>query len=235
MASKRSQSTPQDDIWTLFQTMSVRDIAKKLGKDRRTIQRWKNQGQQPLPENKKILHREAVAARKGFRELAKSKREHYEPKPLPVPLFGKRQYVKTEVNAKRFAELQEKKKTDPRMKFDEFRKFKDKRKRTRYVHYQDAGAVVFDARRARETDLLNLIKAYRGQGASLIIIRRLRKDSVTLDGRVIARKGERVGSRLYNLDSGFFESDERILKMIRENSAAGQLIYFRMVGGKFSR
>jgi hypothetical protein len=139
------------------------------------------------------------------------------------------------VTKERFEELQRLKKTDKRHQYDLFRRLKDKRGKTHYFHYQDAGAVVFDVRRLRETDMLNLVKGYRGSGASLIIIRRLKKDSVTVDGRVIAKKGEHVGSRLYSLDSGIFSSDERIMRLIRENSAAGQLLYFRLVGGKFSR
>jgi transposase len=224
-----------EQVWTLFQTMTVRDIAKKLKVDRRTVQRWKNQGQQPKPINEKKITREATIVRRGTREIARSKREHYEPPKTTVPVRGKRQYVGAEVTKERFEELQRLKKTDKRHQYDLFRRLKDKRGKTHYFHYQDAGAVVFDVRRLRETDMLNLVKGYRGSGASLIIIRRLKKDSVTVDGRVIAKKGEHVGSRLYSLDSGIFSSDERIMRLIRENSAAGQLLYFRLVGGKFSR
>lgn len=231
----KQKISAREQVWTMFQAMTVRDIAKKLGVDRRTVQRWKNQDQQPKPQNEKKIAREASAVRRGTREIARSKREHYEPPKTTVPVRGKRQYVGAEVTKERFEELQRLKKTDRRHQYDLFRRLKDKRGKTHYFHYQDAGAVVFDVRRIREVDALNLVKSYRGSGASLVIIRRLKKDSVTTDGRVIAKKGEHVGSRLYSLDSGIFSDDERIMKIIRENSASGQLIYFRMVGGNFAR
>jgi len=110
-----------DNLWTLLQTNSTRGLAVKLGVDRRTIQRWKNQGQQPVPKNEKLLAHEAAADRTIYRRRARAQGLPY--KALPVALFSKRNQVGEEVSLDEFVKLKARSKTNPKFASDRFHAF----------------------------------------------------------------------------------------------------------------
>lgn len=238
MAKKYSLT---DDLWTLLQTRSVRDVAKKFGVDRRTVQRWKNQGQEPKQTNERKIVKLASHDRRQIREFATSKREHWQAKPLPVPLMGKRQYATEEVrptrNSKENRAAWQKEKARSKelgRKFDRFFAKKDKKGKTRYYRAQDAGAVVFDLRRARLSDILNLIKSYRGESRGLVMVHRITKWSerspkagVTADW-IEKHRGVHMGSRPEFIDTRQFSDDAGILDFITERQRKGALQFIRV-------
>lgn len=152
-----------DNLWTLLQTRTVRDTAKFLGVDRRTVQRWKNQGVTPIPVNREKLNVAANKTRRQINRLPKAEQFPRPAKSLAVPMIGKRRYRSEKVTKEKWEELKNRAAIDPRFKFDRFRKRKNKKtKKWEYFREQDTGAVVFDATGVRMTDVAALLLSYRG-------------------------------------------------------------------------
>ena len=220
--------SPVDDVWALFQTLTVRDIAKKLHVDRRTVQRWKNQGQQPIVPNQKKLHREAQSRRERIRDYGKSGRERWQVAPLPVQLMGKRQYVTEEIKPTRSVkenkkawEAERARSLEAKRIHDRFYKRKDRKGRTRFYRAQDAQAVVFDTRRARESDILALLRTYQGEGRAVVMVHALTKEYKMKDGTILPA-GTHMGSRPESLDGLDLE------KFVTDRKRKGKLVFLRV-------
>ena len=225
--ARRAQ--PVDDVWALYQTLTVRDIAKKLHVDRRTVQRWKNQGQEPIPLNARNIHREAQSRRERIRDLGRSKRERWKVAPLLVQMMAKRQYVTEEIKPSRKVadnraawELERARSRELKRVYDRFYKRRDKRGRTRFYRQQDGGAVVFDTRRARESDLIRLLESFQGQNRAIVLVHALTKEYKMKDGTILA-PGTHMGSRPEALDG--LDLD----KFVRERKRKGRLIFARVM------
>lgn len=232
------RTTPQDDIYALIQTRTVRDVARLLKVDRRTVQRWKNQGQQPKQDTRARLYKAASRDRSEIRAEGKRSGERWkEPASLPVPLMGKRQYVTEEIKPSRKQKENraawEKEKQRSKEKgrvHDRFYSVKDKKTgRTRYYRAQDGGAVVFDARRARDVDIAAMVAAYRGQKLGIVLVHVLTKEYKMKDGTVLP-KGAHLGSRPESLDQAQFATPEGIKKFIDERKRKGRLAFIRITG-----
>lgn len=222
------RSKPVDDVWTVHQTDTVRDIAKRLGVDRRTVQRWKNQGQIPIPRNEKNLHDFASARRRQARAFARSPRERLGVKPLDVPLFGRRQYVTEEVKPTRKVSENRKAWEAERNRsralgrvYDRFYKRRDARGRTRFYRQQDGGAVTFDLRRARESDIRALLESFKGQERAIVMIHALLRPYPRKDGPVLPT-GTHLASRPESLDGLNLE------RFLKERKRLGRLVHVRV-------
>ena len=223
------RSKPVDDVWALFQTLTVRDIAKRLRVDRRTVQRWKNQGQQPIPVNREKIHQAAQSRRVRIRDLGRSKREHWRVAPLPVQMMAKRQYVTEEIKPSRKVlenqkawEAARSRSRELKRVYDRFYKRRDKRGRTRFFRAQDAGAVVFDTRRARESDLISMLRSFQGQGRAIVLVHALTKEYKMKDGTILPA-GTHMGSIPEALDGLDIE------KFVLSRKRKGRLIFARVM------
>jgi len=222
------KTSPVDDVWALYQTRTVRDIAKKLHVDRRTVQRWKNQGQQPIEKNARKIHVAVSRIRTQMRQLARSPRERQGVAPLSVPLFGRRQYVTEEVKPTRSVrenrkawEIERERSRVAKRVHDRFFKRKDKRGRTRFYRSQDGHAVTFDLRRAREADILALLKSYKGQERAIVMIHALLKSYERKTGEILP-KGAHLASVPESLDALDLE------KFLKQRKRLGRLIFVRV-------
>jgi transposase len=222
------KTSPVDDIWALFQTRTVRDIARKLRVDRRTVQRWKNQGQQPIKTNERKIHVAASRDRTQMRALARSPRERQGVAPLAVPLFGKRQYVTEEIKPTRSVaenrkawEAERVRSREAKRVYDRFYKRKDARGRTRFYRSQDGRAVTFDLRRAREADILTLLKSFKGQERAIVMIHALTKPYERKTGEILP-KGAHLASVPESLDA--LDLD----KFLKQRKRLGRLIFVRV-------
>lgn len=225
--ARRTQ--PVDDVWALFQTRTVRDIAKSLKVDRRTVQRWKNQGQVPVERNDSRLHKLAAHDRRQFREYARRPTQRLGIPPLDVFLFGKRQYVTEEIKpSRKIADnraawnAERARSRELGRVYDRFYKRKDKRGRTRFFRQQDGGAVVFDTRRARESDLLTMLRSFQGEGRAIVLVHALTKEYKMKDGTLLP-VGTHMGSRPEALDGLDLE------RFVRERKRKGRLIFARIM------
>lgn len=213
-------------VWTLFQTMTVRDIAKKLGKDRRTIQRWKNQGQKPLPKNAAQLETETKRREKEYRRMARTKREHIPlKKNIPVTLPFSRGYTGQEVNKEQYEELKRRAKIEPRRKFDRFQTQKDKRKKIHYFWYQPSNTFQFDIRKATLEDIARTMLAYQGEGRQFSIAYVVTKP-YRASGGVEVKKGTRSALAYARLDE--FPDENALLQFLNKNSAGRRFLTLRL-------
>lgn len=220
--------SPVDQIWTLFQTDTVRRIAKRLGVDRRTVQRWKNQGQQPIRSNERKIHKAASRDRRQLREFARRPHERLGLAPLAVPLFGKRQYVTEEIkpsrkvaeNRKAWEAERERSRAEKRI-YDRFYKRRDARGRTRFYRSQDGRAVTFDLRAARESDIAALLNSFKGQERAIVLIHALTRPYEQKTG-IVLPTGTHLASRPESLDALDIE------KFLKKRKRLGRLVHVRV-------
>ena len=224
---KRVVTSAADDIWTLYQTLTVRDIAKKLGVDRRTVQRWKNQGMEPKAPRRVVIAQEADFRRKNFIKTAKTKREHLPFKKLSVPLKAERGYPASEVSKEDFEKLKARSKTDPKFKYDLFRTKKDKKGRRHYFRYQPANTFTYDVRRARDADIVAAILAHRGEGRNISLVYVVTQEYETDDGRII-KVGTHNASPYARLDQKRYSTPEGIAKLLADWRNGRRIIFVRL-------
>lgn len=232
MAKKPSA---KDDLWALYQTRTVSQIAKALKVDRRTVQRIKNGEQKPNEKNAARISRLAASDRRQFREYATRKDQHYKPPKVAVPLVGRRQYVTEEIKPSRKQkenrEAWEKSKARSKelgRQFDRFYARKDKKTgKTKYFRAQDAGAVVFDLRRARLQDVLRLIQSFQGEGRAMVLVHQLTK-AYPLKGGPSLPKGTHLGSKPELMDQGRFSDEAGILDWLTERLKKGKPVHLRV-------
>lgn len=222
------RTKPVDDVWALYQTRTVRQIAKELRVDRRTVQRWKNQGMQPTGPRDERLRVAASRLRRQAGEYARRKDQHFTPPKVAVPLFGRRQYVTEEVKPARTArenrqawEAEKARSKALGRIYDRFyaRRVKG---RTRFFRAQDAGAVVFDLRKSRFSDIESVMLAYQGEGRAFVMIHALRREYKMKDGTLMP-KGSHLGSAPQLLDD-LDDPREFLLERMRK----GELVYLRL-------
>ena len=223
---KKPATTAADDIWTLYQTLTVRDIAKRLGVDRRTVQRWKNQGMEPKAPRRVEIQQVAKVQRREFVKLAKTKREHLPVKKLRVPIPAQRGYGGAEVSADEFEKMKARSKTDAKFKYDLFRTKKDKKGKRHYFRYQPSNTITYDIRRARDQDIIALIQAHRGEGRSINFVYRVTHEYETDSGETIKR-GRHNASPYVRLDMKRFSTPEGIEKFLAEWRSGKQILFIR--------
>jgi len=217
-----------DNLWTLLQTNSTRGLAVKLGVDRRTIQRWKNQGQQPISKNEKLLAHEAGRDRTAARSIARSRYQHTPYKRLAVQLPTLRGYVGEEVkDAAEFARLKARAKAEPRFRFDTFRSVKDKRGKKHYFRYQPSGTFQYDVQRARLADVASAMFAHRKENRSFSISYQITVPYQLADGTSI-EKGTRSALSYRLLDLPSFDSPQKILAFLNHESAGRRFLTLRL-------
>ena len=216
-----------DNLWTLLQTNSTRGLAVKLGVDRRTIQRWKNQGQQPIPKNEKLLAHEAGRDRTAARSIARSRYQHTPYKRLAVQLPTLRGYVGEEVTADEFVKLKARSKAEPRFRFDTFKIAKDKRGKKHYFRYQPSGTFQYDVQRARLADVASAMFAHRGENRSFSISYQITVPYQLADGTSI-EKGTRSALSYRLLDVPSFDSPQKILAFLNHESAGRRFLTLRL-------
>lgn len=224
--SKKLLTSAQDDIWTMFQTLTVRDIAKRLNVDRRTVQRWKNQGMQPKAPRRVEIYQAAKVERRQFVKTARTKHEHLPVKKLAVPLKAVRSYPGSEVTEADFKMMKARSKTDPKFKYDLFKTKKDKKGVRHYFRYQPAGTFMYDVRRARDQDIVALILAHRGEGRNIsavyVVTREYEKD----DGTIV-KVGTHNASPYARLDSAQFSTAEGIKKFLSDWRSGRRILFIR--------
>lgn len=217
-----------DNLWTLLQTWSTRGLAAKLGVDRRTIQRWKNQGQKPVPKNEKLLTREAAASRRGWRQIARSRYQHTPFKKLAVQLPTLRGYVPEELkDAAEFEKLKARAKADPKYRFDRFRTARDKRGRKHYFRYQSSGSFQYDVQRAPDSALVAALMAHRGENRYFSISYRVTKPYQKDNGDEVVI-GSHGATAYESLDASQFDTPEKIQDFLNRQRAGRRYLTIRI-------
>lgn len=230
MAKKKKQVSfsARENVWQLYQTRTISEIAKLLKVDRRTVQRWKNQDRKPSDKLEKKLTRAASREREERQAYNKQSGEDFKLPNVPVLPFGKRRFLKDKLSEKEFKERERVHKKIPKRERsrDRFVKetVKDKRgkKKTEYYRMVDSRSVRFDVRRMTEGEIATFLWGLRGQERSFVILHKLPPGTPDYDGQIY-KKTVQKASRPEFVDG--FKSIESLLDWIEHHSNIGQILY----------
>jgi len=213
MASRR---TPQDKIDSLLAHYSVRETARRLGVDRRTVQRWKNEGRTPTEQSNARISRVETGVRRADEQAAK--RQGFQKPALTVDIPAARQTI-----------------PDPR---DLSRGISAAEAKRLY-----SNTVIYDVSRVRDDAIImELLHAYQKKGPAVPFrfIYRHGKDPAKVKTQSQIRfyvpaaarerlaqgkKNVHISTNFVSLGSREFDSVDGFLRAIEDTRKLGRLMY----------